>query len=100
MEIKKVKNGSEMELVIEGRLDTNSAPDLARELEGIDSDVTSLVIELEKVRYISSAGLRVILSAQKKMSGKKGTMVVRHPNDLIMEVFEDTGFISVLTIEQ
>ena len=100
MEISKVKNGSEMELVIEGRLDTSSAPDLAREVEVIDSEVTNLVFELEKVRYISSSGLRILLSAQKKMNARQGTMVVRHPNELIMEVFEETGFIDLLTIEQ
>ena len=96
MDIVKNANGEALEVVLKGRLDTTTAPELeaALELDGI----TALVLDFEGLEYISSAGLRVILAAQKKMSAQ-GKMVIKNVNDTIKEVFEITGFIDILTIE-
>ncbi|MBQ0014827.1 MAG: STAS domain-containing protein [Clostridia bacterium] len=96
MDIVKNANGEALEVVLKGRLDTTTAPELeaALELDGI----TDLVLDFEGLEYISSAGLRVILAAQKKMSAQ-GKMVIKNVNDTIKEVFEITGFIDILTIE-
>lgn len=98
MTINKQKNGSVLTIAVQGRLDTTTAPDLEKEIKtGLDG-VTELIMDFEKLDYISSAGLRVLLSAQKMMS-KQGSMKVVHVNDLVMEVFEVTGFTDILTIE-
>lgn len=96
MDIAKNINGESLEVALKGRLDTTTAPELeaALELDGI----TDLVLNFEGLEYISSAGLRVILAAQKKMSAQ-GKMVIKNVNDTIKEVFEITGFIDILTIE-
>ena len=98
MTINKTKNGSALTLALEGRLDTNTAPELEgllrEELEGIDS----LTFDFADLEYISSAGLRVLLSAQKAMA-KQGEMKVVNVNEIVMEVFDVTGFTDILTIE-
>ena len=94
---KTVENGKAF-FELEGRLDTVTAPDLENELKASLNDVTELTLDFEKLEYISSAGLRVLLSAQKQMS-KQGTMIIVHVNDTIMEIFEVTGFIDILTIQ-
>ena len=81
-----------------GRLDTTTAPQLENELKAELDRTDKLVLDFEKLEYISSAGLRVLLSAQKVM-GKKGGMTIRRVNDVIMEIFEVTGFIDILNIE-
>ncbi len=83
---------------LEGRLDTVTAPELEKELKEALDGVSALTLDFEKLEYISSAGLRVLLSAQKVMS-KKGEMKIVHVNDTIMEIFEVTGFSDILTIE-
>ena len=83
---------------LEGRLDTTTAPDLEAELKSSLGGVTELAIDLEKLEYISSAGLRVLLSAQKIMS-RQGDMKLFHVNETLMEIFEVTGFSDILTIE-
>ncbi len=83
---------------LEGKLDTRTAPELEKKIKENIDGVTDLTIDLEKLEYISSAGLRVLLGAQKIMNGQ-GQMRVTNPNELIMEIFEDTGFVNVLTIE-
>ena len=83
---------------LEGRLDTVTAPDLEKELKGSLDGVTELIMDFDKLEYISSAGLRVLLSAQKVMT-RQGKMKVIHVNDMIMEIFEVTGFSDILTIE-
>ena len=98
MNIKKNVAGSSVKIDLEGRLDTTTAPQLERELKEILDGTDSLVFDFSDLAYISSAGLRVLLSAQKVMS-KKGKMVIRNVNDTIMEVFEVTGFTDILTIE-
>lgn len=96
--IVKTQDGSKVTLALEGRLDTTTAPQLEAEVKGGLTGVTELVLEFEKLEYLSSAGLRVILAAQKTMN-KQGSMVVRHVNETILEVFEVTGFIDILTVE-
>ena len=98
MTIEKKQNGSALTIAVQGRLDTTTAPDLEKEIKNSLDGVTELIMDFEKLDYISSAGLRVLLSAQKVMS-KQGTMKVIHVNDLVMEVFEVTGFTDILTIE-
>lgn len=98
MTINKTTEGTTLIFALEGRLDTTTAPELEAALKGSLEGVTSLILDLEKLAYLSSAGLRVILGAQKQMN-RQGTMVVRHANDTIMEVFEVTGFTDILTIE-
>ncbi len=99
MEIKTTVNGTEMTVALEGRLDTTTAPELEKELETKLDNIDILILEFEKLQYISSAGLRVLLGTQKKMNAKKGSMVIKHLNEMIMEVFEMTGFIDILNIE-
>ncbi len=98
MDIIKTTEGTILNLALEGRLDTTTAPQLETELKGSMDGVTELNMNFEKLEYLSSAGLRVILTAQKTMN-KQGKMVIRHVNETIREVFEVTGFIDILTIE-
>ena len=83
---------------LEGRLDTVTAPDLEKELKDIMDGTEELSLNFEKLEYISSAGLRVLLSAQKVMN-KQGEMKITNVNETIMEIFEVTGFADILTIE-
>ena len=98
MTIDKQLNGSELTLVLNGRLDTTTAPELEAVIKENIAGVTNLVMDFAELEYLSSAGLRVILSAQKTMN-KQGEMVIRNANETINEVFEITGFIDILTIE-
>lgn len=98
MTITKTQNQNSLTLSLEGRLDTTTSPQLEAELSASLGGVTHLTLDLSNLAYLSSAGLRVILSAQKRMN-KQGQMVVRNVNDTIMEVFEVTGFVDILTIE-
>ncbi|BAK99808.1 putative antagonist protein [Oscillibacter valericigenes Sjm18-20] len=97
MTIVKKQEGAALTIYLEGRLDTSTAPQLDAEVENLDG-VTKLVLDMKKLVYLSSAGLRSILSLQKRMS-RQGSMVVRNVCDVIMEVFEMTGFTDILTIE-
>ena len=98
MTINKKEQGTELEVALTGRLDTTTAPQLEAELKNSLSGVTALTLEFTELEYVSSAGLRVLLAAQKMMN-KQGSMVIRHVNETIMEVFEITGFSEILTIE-
>ena len=98
MTIEKNISGAELTIALAGRLDTTTAPQLEAELKTALDGVESLVLDFEKLDYLSSAGLRVLLAAQKQMN-KQGEMVVRHVNETIAEVFEVTGFCDILTIE-
>lgn len=98
MNIVKTNEGTKRTLALEGRLDTTTAPQLEAEVKGALTGVTELVLDFSQLEYLSSAGLRVILAAQKIMN-KQGKMVIRHVNETIMEVFEVTGFSDILTIE-
>ncbi len=97
MNITKTQNGSELTIALEGRLDTSTAPQLEAELKRSIDGVTSLVFDFAKLEYLSSAGLRVLLAAQKVMN-RQGSMALCNVNETIMEVFEITGFVDILTI--
>ena len=98
MTIDKQINGSELTLTLNGRLDTTTAPELEAVIKDSIAGITNIVMDFAELEYLSSAGLRVILSAQKTMN-KQGEMVIRNVNETINEVFEITGFIDILTIE-
>ena len=98
MTIEKKLNGTALKIALEGRLDTMTAPELEAELGKSLGEAESLVLDFSKLEYISSAGLRVLLSAHKAMSGKDG-MKVTNVNEIVQEVFEVTGFADILTIE-
>ena len=92
--------GKKMEVALEGRMDSATAPEFEKEIFQKLDGVTELVLDFTDLAYLSSAGLRVLLSFQKKMNAAKGSMVVKYVNEIIMEVFEATGFDSILTVEQ
>ncbi len=99
MEIRKTLEENRLTLAIEGRLDTNTAPELEKMLaESLGDDVTELVLDFENLDYISSAGLRVLLFAHKKMRKKDGMKLI-HVSEVVNEIFEVTGFSEILTIE-
>ncbi|MBO6301308.1 MAG: STAS domain-containing protein [Ruminiclostridium sp.] len=98
MTINKNLNGDKLVIEVGGRLDTTTAPQLDSEIKASLDGVTELVMDLSGMEYISSAGLRVLLSAQKAMN-KQGNMVVKGVNETIMEIFEVTGFVDLLNIE-
>lgn len=98
MTINKALEGSKLTILLEGRLDTTTSPALETELKGALDGITELVFDFEKLEYISSAGLRILLATQKVMN-KQGSMVIKHVNEVIDEVFEVTGFADILTVE-
>ena len=97
LNIAKIIDQKAGKILLEGRLDTVSAPELEQVLKELLPGLTELTLDFEKLDYISSAGLRVLLSAQKAMN-KQGSMTVTHVNETIMEIFEVTGFSDILTI--
>lgn len=100
MEIKKMQEGTDLTMEINGRLDTNAAPKLIEEInESLVDGVESFVLDMKDCDYVASSGLRAILNAQKKMNALHGTMVVKNVIDDVMEVFEMTGFADILTFE-
>ena len=98
MTIEKVVNGENAKIVVAGRLDTTTAPELEKEIDGIIVGLKDLTFDMTGLEYVSSAGLRVILKAQKIMNAQ-GAMRLIGVNDSIMEVFDITGFLDILTIE-
>ena len=98
MNITKTVNGSTLNVALEGRLDTVTAPELEQALKGSMDIAEALVMDFAKLDYISSAGLRVLLSAHKTMSKKDGMKVV-NVNEIVKEVFDVTGFVDILDIE-
>ena len=98
MNISTDKQGNALTIALDGRLDTKTSPELEACLEENLSGVTELTFDLKDLEYISSAGLRVLLSAQKKMN-KAGQMVVINVNEIVMEVFGVTGFVDILDIK-
>ena len=98
LNIEKTQNGPELVIAVDGRIDTTTAPQLEAELKNKLDGIETLVFDLEKLQYISSAGLRVLLSTQKVMM-KQGKMVLRKVPAEIMDIFEVTGFSDILTIE-
>ncbi len=98
LDIRKTTENATVTITLEGRLDTLTAPMLEKELLSSLEGADSLVMDFEKLDYISSAGLRVLLSAQKTMS-RRGGMKLRNVNATILEIFDVTGFADILTIE-
>ena len=98
MDIIKNQEGSRVNIALEGRLDTTTSPELEEELRPVLSEATELNFDLADLQYVSSAGLRVFLSAQKVMN-KQGDMTLRNVSPEIMEIFEVTGFVDILNIE-
>ena len=98
MTIEKNLNGTELTVIITGRLDTTTAPQLEAEIKQNVEGIERLVLDFSALEYLSSAGLRVLLSTQKVMN-KQGEMIIKNVNETINEIFEVTGFIDILTIE-
>lgn len=98
LNIIKEQNDKNLVVALDGRLDTTTSPNLEEELKATLPSVEDLVFDLTKLEYISSAGLRVLLSAQKTMN-KQGSMVVKNVSEEVKEIFEVTGFSDILTIE-
>ena len=93
-----VKNERRLTLALEGRQDSDTAPQLEEQLSSALEGVTILELDFEKLEYISSAGLRLLLATQKRMN-EQGSMVIKNVNEEIQEIFEVTGFVDILTIE-
>ncbi len=98
MEIEKKLNAGELTVIVDGRLDTTTAPQFEDEVRSSLDSIKTLVFDFEKLEYISSAGLRVLLAMQKIMN-KQGSMIVKNVNETVMDVFDVTGFVDILTIE-
>ena len=98
MTITKTQNANNLEIALDGRLDITTAPDLEKELNACLDAADTLTLDFANLAYISSAGLRVLLSAHKAMSAKGGMKVV-NVNEIVKEVFDVTGFADILTIE-
>ena len=98
MTIEKNLNATELNIAIVGRLDTTTAPQLEATLKESFDGITKLTLDFAGLEYLSSAGLRVLLAAQKTMN-KQGEMIIKNVNETINEIFEVTGFIDILTIE-
>ena len=98
MNVIKKQDGSHLTVALEGRLDTTTSPQLEQALSNALSGISDLVFDFEKLDYISSAGLRVLLATQKTMN-KQGNMTVLHVSEEVMEIFEVTGFSDILTIQ-
>ncbi len=98
LDIRKNQEGSKLEFILDGRLDTITAPQLEEEVKASLDGITELIFDFSGLAYVSSAGLRVLLSSQKTMN-EKGSMVVRNVSDEIQEIFDVTGFSDILTIE-
>ena len=98
MKIEQKKNENTLTIALEGRLDTTTSPELEAALSGALEGVETLIMDFGKLAYLSSAGLRVLLATQKRMN-KQGKMIIKNVNETIMEVFDITGFVDILTIE-
>ena len=98
MEFKKVKEGSKLTYTVSGRLDTNTSPELNDDIAASLGDVKELVMDIKDLEYISSAGVRVLLSAYKVMK-KQGTMVLKNVPEIVRNVLSVTGLLDFLTIE-
>lgn len=99
MEIKKEISENSMTIMLKGRLETSTAPSLEEVVEKELDDISALAVSMEEVEYVSSAGLRVLLAAEKKMKAKGGKMIVNHIPSAVMDVFRITGFDKILTLQ-
>lgn len=99
MTITKTQEGTSLIVAVEGRLDTNTSPELEAELEQSLNGIEALTLDLAELEYISSAGLRVLLASHKRMLQQGGALTVTNPGDIVKEIFDVTGFSEILTIE-
>ena len=99
LNINKTVEEAKAVVALEGRLDTVTAPELESELMGVIENIDELTLDFGGLDYISSAGLRVLLSAQKMMNKKEGAMKIVKVKDVIMDIFDMTGFLDILTVE-
>lgn len=100
MQIRTNIDGHRATIYITGRLTVQAAPDLSAVLEGLDECVDDLVIDFAETEYIASAGLRVLVTADKMMSGRKGSLRFAHPNAEVVDILEMTGLLDVFEIER
>ena len=100
MDVTKKQNGSELLLELSGSIDSGTSPELNAVIEQSLKGVNSLILDFKKIDYISSAGLRVLLATFKTLSGRGGNMIIRYPNQNVMDIFTMTGFDNSLTIEK
>ena len=98
LNIVKKQDGDTLTVKLDGRLDTNTAPDFQTEMEPLLNDISKLVLDFEKLDYIASAGLRVLLTFEQEMEEQEKTLELTHVNDIIHDVFDVTGFLDILTI--
>ena len=98
LNIVKKQDGDTLTVKLDGRLDTNTAPDFQTEMEPLLNGISKLVLDFEKLDDISSAGLRVLLTFEQEMEEQEKTLEVTHVNDIIHDVFDVTGFLDILTI--
>ena len=98
LNIVKKQDGDTLTVKLDGRLDTNTAPGFQTEMEPLLNGISKLVLDFEKLDYISSAGLRVLLTFEQEMEEQEKTLEVTHVNDIIHDVFDVTGFLDILTI--
>ena len=98
LNINSAEEGTCLTFMLEGKVDTSTAPELEKRIESEAADADSVVLDMENLKYISSAGLRILLSLHKKMA-KKGGLTLKNVNETIMEIFDFTGFADILTIE-
>lgn len=98
MEIKKVQEGSKLTIAVKGRIDSATAPELDKEVNSVLDGITELVMDFSELEYTSSAGLRVLLEADKTME-QQGSMIVTGVNEEVKQIFEVTGFDMILNIE-
>ena len=98
LNIVKKQDGDTLTVKLDGRMDTNTAPDFQTEMEPLLNDISKLVLDFEKLDYISSAGLRVLLTFEQEMEEQEKTLELTHVNDIIHDVFDVTGFLDILTI--
>lgn len=99
MNIEFIKNGTTLTVKPEGRLDTATSPELEKRMAPKMEGMTEIIIDMERVEYISSGGLRVLLAAEQEMEERDGQMKVIHVNEHIMKIFDMTGFLDIITVE-
>lgn len=99
MTIEQRNEGREATLLLEGRMDTTTAPELEKVLLPVLDEYEEVVLDFENLAYVSSAGLRVLLAGQKKANKLRKDLIITHVNDVIMDVFEVTGFADILNLE-
>ena len=99
LSIEKKAEGTQLEIVLKGRLDTTTAPELEKAAKESLTDVKELKLDFKELEYVSSAGLRVLLATQKIMTKQGGTMVIRNVSPEVNDIFQVTGFADILTVE-